>query len=185
MYRLTPYRITPMLNPVALANEILSSIQSQDDPATVSKNIGQSIAKYLCDNTTVMFSWAGVQPSVPPVPDPVVVCSSDKLIGSFTCVPTYATSSAQHGLLFGSQIQKGISSLKVVPPKGFLIPPATFLTASPIILPPTNATTPIQHWTQWSSIIISTFMTYINPTPLAGVHGQFVSTVGAIMTAIF
>lgn len=174
------------LNPAALANKIMSAIQNQDKADAVMRKLGQAISEYLCDNTTVMYSWVGMQPAVPsPIPDPVVVCQSTKLMGSFVCTPTNATSAVQNGIQLGEQIRSGIGQLQAVPPTGFSIPPATFANAAPILLMPTQATSGFQHWLQWSTTIITTFMTYINPTPLPGAHASFIGSPGAIMTTIF
>ena len=173
-----------MLVAAAMAGQIVSALQGVDKPAIACMKIGQAIGDYLCNNTMVMFSWVGIQPGVPPIPDPMVVTQSNKLIGTIVCTPTNATSAAQHALQFGAQIQQGIMGLTVAPPPTFLIPPATFLAAAPILLTPTQATQPFLHWMQWSQVIISTFMTYINPTPLPGAHLSFIGSPGAIMTAI-
>ena len=174
-----------MLNPAALASKIVSALQNQDKANIAMQKLGQTIAEYLCDNTTVMYSWVGIMPGTPPTPDPVVVCQSTRLMGTFVCTPTNATTAAQHGIQLGEQIRSGIGQLKAVPPTGFTIPPATFANAAPILLMPTQAKSGFQHWLQWSSTIITTFMTYINPTPLPGAHASYIGSPGAIMTTIF
>lgn len=174
-----------MLNAPALANKIVSAIKNQSNADVTMQKLGQAIAEYLCDNTTVVYSWVGIMPGTPPTPDPVVVCQSTKLMGTFVCTPTHATTAVQQGIQLGEQIRSGIGQLKAVPPAGFTIPPATFANAAPILLMPTQATSSFQHWLQWASIIITTFMTYINPTPLAGAHGSYIGSPGAIMTTIF
>lgn len=173
-----------MLVAAAMAGQIVSALQGVDKPAIANMKIGQAIGDYLCNNTTVMFSWAGLQPGIVPVPDPMVVTQSNKLLGTIVCTPTNATMAAQQGIQFGLQIQQGIMGLTVVPPPTFLIPPATFLAAAPIVLTPTQATQPFPHWLQWCNTIITTFKTYINPTPLPGTHLSFIGSPGAIMTAI-
>ena len=174
-----------MLNPAALASKIVSALQNQDNANIAMQKLGQTIAEYLCDNTTIVYSWVGIMPGTPPTPDPVVVCQSTRLMGTFVCTPTNATTAVQHGIQLGEQIRSGIGQLKAVPPTGFTIPPATFANAAPILLMPTQAKSGFQHWLQWSSTIITTFMTYINPTPLAGAHGSYIGSPGAIMTTIF
>ena len=174
-----------MLNPAALASKIVSALQNQDNANIAMQKLGQVISEYLCDNATVMYSWVGIMPGTPPTPDPVVVCQSTRLMGTFVCTPTNATTAAQHGIQLGEQIRSGIGQLKAVPPTGFTIPPATFANAAPILLMPTQAKSGFQHWLQWSSTIITTFMTYINPTPLPGAHASYVGSPGAIMTTIF
>ena len=174
-----------MLNPAALASKIVSALQNQDNANIAMQKLGQAIAEYLCDNTTVMYSWVGIMPGTPPTPDPVVVCQSTRLMGTFVCTPTNATTAAQHGIQLGEQIRSGIGQLKAVPPTGFTIPPAAFANAAPILLMPTQAKSGFQHWLQWSSTIITTFMTYINPTPLPGAHASYIGSPGAIMTTIF
>ena len=174
-----------MLNPAALANKIMSATKNQDKASECMRKLGQAIAEYLCDNTTVVYSWVGIQPGTPPVPDPVVICQSTKLMGTFICTPTNAKSSTQHGIQLGNQIRSGIGQLKAVPPTGWTIQPASFANAAPILLMPTSAKSSFQQWVQWSSIIITAFMTYINPTPLPGAHGSFIGSPGAIMTTIF
>lgn len=174
-----------MLNPAALASKIVSALQNQDNANIAMRKLGQAIAEYLCDNTTVMYSWVGIMPGTPPTPDPVVVCQSTRLMGTFVCTPTNATTAVQHGIQLGEQIRSGIGQLKAVPPTGFTIPPASFANAAPILLMPTQAKSGFQHWLQWSSTIITTFMTYINPTPLPGAHASYIGSPGAIMTTIF
>ena len=174
-----------MLNAPALANKIVSAIKNQNDANMTMRKLGQAIAEYLCDNTTVVYSWVGIMPGTPPTPDPVVVCQSTRLMGTFVCTPTNATTAVQHGIQLGEQIRSGIGQLKAVPPTGFTIPPATFANAAPILLMPTQAKSGFQHWLQWSSTIITTFMTYINPTPLPGAHASYIGSPGAIMTTIF
>ena len=174
-----------MLNPAALASKIVSALQNQDKANIAMQKLGQAIAEYLCDNTTIVYSWVGIMPGTPPTPDPVVVCQSTRLMGTFVCTPTNATTAVQHGIQLGEQIRSGIGQLKAVPPTGFTIPPATFANAAPILLMPTQAKNGFQHWLQWSSTIITTFMSYINPTPLAGAHASYIGSPGAIMTTIF
>lgn len=174
-----------MLNPSALASSIVSSLQGKSNSSEVMRTLGMTISDYLCNNTTVIFSWIGMQPGTPPLPDPVVTFNANSLVGSFVCSPTNATSAMQNGILLGEQIRQGISNLKIVPPAGFILPLGTFANAAPILLTPTQSTSGYEHWLKWSTTIITTFMTYINPTPLPGSHGSFIGSPGAVMTSIF
>jgi hypothetical protein len=179
-----------MLTPNGMANEIISvlnRIPANQMADRMMPEVGHAIAKYLTQNTTVMYSWVGIQPNITPIPDPVVVYTTNRVVGDFACHPTKAVDPIMHGVLLGKQITDGIRNFNIMPPVGYLLPPGKFLCNPPIILPPCPVSNSYQYWLLQSSIILTFYRLWINPVPLMGSHGVFLAPpgAGAIMTLIF
>jgi hypothetical protein len=178
------------LSPNGLANEIVNALKNINGDTIASKmmpELGYAIARYLTKNTSVMYSWSGVQPGSPPVPDPVVVYTTTQIVGDFTCSPTQAQTPVMHGVKLGKQITDGIKTFKIMPALGWSVSPGGFLCTPPIILPPCPITDTYQYWLMQSTVILAFYKAWIKPTPLIGSHGSFLSPpgAGAIMNLIF
>ena len=120
----------------AFAQAIISKLKSSigtsgKDYSAGSASVAMSavaagITEYLIANTTVMVSYVGVIPGVPPTPDPLVT-DSFKIIGS--CAPTGPSNSfdswirqIETNIITGFQLdEKGNEGL-VFPQKPFLSP---------------------------------------------------------------
>jgi hypothetical protein len=92
------------LSPNGLVNEIINSIKgrinNQNAANQFMPELGHAITCYLTKNTSVLYSWSGIQPGTPPVPDPVT-----------------------HGIILGKQITDGIRTFKIMPASGWVVPP--------------------------------------------------------------
>jgi hypothetical protein len=121
------------LSPNGLANEIVNSIKSkinnQNTANQFMPELGHAIARYLTKNTSVMYSWSGIQPGTPPVPDPVVSYTTKQVVGDFACSPTGVSDPVTHGIILGKQITDGIRTFKIMPASGWVVPPGGFLCA--------------------------------------------------------
>ena len=168
------------MTPAGLANKIVSTIYNIDNPARAMLKFGQAVCEYLCDATTVVYSWSAVDSDGHS--DPMKVIKSTRLMGNFSCSLNYASQPMQYSILMGDQLRNCIATLKAVPPAGFSIPPARFATAVAIPFTPSYADKNMQHWLNWSSIIVAGFQTYVDPTPLSGSHGSYHGA--AVMTTI-
>jgi hypothetical protein len=179
------------LSPNGLANEIVSSIKGkinkQNAANQLMPELGRAIARYLTKNTSVVYSWSGIQPGSPPVPDPIVTYTTKQVVGDFVCSPTGASNPVMHGIILGKQITDGIRTFKIMPASGWVLPPGGFLCAPPIILPPCPQKDTYQYWLTQSNIILTFYKAWINPAPLMGTHGAFLSPpgLGSIMNLIF
>jgi len=177
-----------MLSANALANEIMSAIKQKITEKNLNQTLptaGHAIAKYLTKNTDILYVWAGIMPGTPPTPDPVVVYQTKNIKGDIFMHQTGVMDMITNGILLGKQITDGIRTFVITAAPGWLVTPGKFLTAVPIVLPPAPTNDFSKLWLLWSSVIITTYKTYINPTPLAGSHGPYLSTPGAMMTQIF
>jgi hypothetical protein len=170
------------LSPNGLANEIFNSIKgrinNQNAAAQFMPEFGHAIARYLTKNTSVTYSWSGIQPGSPPVPDPVVEYTTKQVVGDFVCSPTGASNPMMHGIILGKQITDGIRTFKIMPAPGWAVPPGGFLCAPPIILPPCPQKDTYQYWLMQSNIILTFYKAWINPAPLMGTHGAFLAPPG-------
>jgi hypothetical protein len=178
------------LSPNGLANDIVGALKGIDGKSMASRmmpELGHAIARYLTKNTSVMYSWVGIQPGTSPVPDPVVTYTTTQITGDFTCSPTQAKDPVMHGIKLGKQITDGIQKFKIMPAAGWAVPPGGFLCAPPIILPPCPQKDTYQYWLMQSAIILTFYRMWIKPAPLTGSHGPFLAPpgAGAIMNLIF
>jgi hypothetical protein len=179
------------LTPNGLASEIVNSIKgritNQNAANQLMPELGHAIARYLTKNTSVTYSWNGIMPGSPPVPDPIVAYTTKQIVGDFTCSPTMASDPVSHGIILGKQITDGIRLFKIMPAMGWAVPPGEFLCAPPIVLPPCPQKDIYQYWLMQSTIILTFYKAWIKPAPLMGTHGPFLSPpgAGAIMGLIF
>jgi predicted aconitase with swiveling domain len=179
-----------MLSANALANVIMSEIKGNVTKANIMQTlptIGHAIAKYLCRNTDIIYSWAGIMPGTPSVPDPVVVYQTKNVAGDIFLMPTGTLDPVTTGIMLGKQITDGIKTFIITANPAWLVTPGKFRASPDIVLPPTAITEFSQHWLLWATVIINTYKTYINPSPLTGAHGSFLAPpgAGAVMTSIF
>jgi hypothetical protein len=179
------------LSPNGLANEIVNSIKgkinNQNAANQLMAGLGHAIASYLTRNTSVVFSWSGIQPGTTPAPDPVLAYTTNQIVGDFVCSPTGTSDPLMHGMSLGKQITDGIRTFKIMPASGWAVPPGGFLCAPPIVLPPCPQKDTYQYWLTQSNIILTFYKAWINPVPLMGTHGSFLAPPGsgASMKLIF
>jgi hypothetical protein len=177
------------LTPSGLANEIVNTLKGISGDAMAAQmmpKLGQAITKYLTKNTMVTYSWSGIMPGVPPVPDPVVMYTTTQIVGNITLSPTGAIDPVTHGMILGKQITDGIKTFQIMPAPTWTVPPGSFLCAPQIILPPCPMSDTYQYWLSQSTVILTFYKAWIKPTPLMGSHTSFLAPpgAGAIMTMI-
>jgi hypothetical protein len=149
--------------------------------------VGHAIAKYLCKNTDVIYAWSGIMPGDPPTPDPVVTYTTKDIAGDIILTPTGVLDPVMDGIILGRQITAGIKTFIITAAPSWAVTPGKFRASPDIILPPSATVDFSKHWLAWAAVIITTYITYINPAPLMGTHGGFLapSGAGASMTSIF
>jgi hypothetical protein len=179
-----------MLSPNALANAIYSEVQgsiTKDNIMQTLPTVGHAIAKYLCKNTDIVYSWSGTMPGSPPTPDPVVTYTTKNVAGDIILTPTGVLDPMMNGIILGRQITTGIKTFIITAAPGWTVTPGKFRASPDIVLPPSAAADFSKHWLLWATVIITTYMTYINPSPLTGTHAGYLAPpgAGAIMTSIF
>jgi hypothetical protein len=170
------------LSPNGLANEIINSIKgkinNQNAASQLMPELGHAIARYLTKNTSVLYSWSGIQPGSPPVPDPVLPYTTKQVVGDFVCSPTRVSDPVTHGIILGKQITDGIRTFRIMPALGWIMAPGGFLCVPPIILPPCPQKDAYQYWLSQSTVILTFYKMWIKPTPLMGSHGSFLAPPG-------
>ena len=57
--------------------------------------LGDTLSSYIMENAQINFSWNGIQPATPPVPDPKVTTTGEIMGLSFQLTPSLATSQAE------------------------------------------------------------------------------------------
>lgn len=179
-----------MLSANALADAIMTAVQTQVTPKNLGSLlpiVGRAIAKYLTRNTEIAYSWSGIMPGSPSVPDPVTAYVTKNIAGNINMRATGASGQVQNGVILGKQITDGIKTFTITGAAGWAVSPGKFKAAPQIILSPAPAADFSKLWLQWSQTIIKTYKTYINSSPLAGTHGSFLAPpgAGAVMTQIF
>jgi hypothetical protein len=172
-----------------LAGEILNSIRGKvNNKNMVDTNmseLGHAIARYLCRETEVKYSWIAQIPDTPPTPDPVTSYTTKKITGDFICNPTRMSNPVMHGVILGNQITTGIRKLQIFPAAGWTVPPGKFLCSPPIVLPPYPSSDSSQYWLYGAGVILRYYKMWINPQPLAGTHGPYIGMPGAIMSLVY
>jgi hypothetical protein len=179
-----------MLSPNALANAIYSEIRgniTKDNITQTLPALGHAIAKYLCKNTDIVYSWSGMIPGSPPTPDPVITYTTKNIAGDINLTPSGVPDPVMNGIIIGRQITAGIKTFVITAPPGWIVTPGKFRASPDIVLPPSAMSDFSKHWLLWATVIITTYITYINPSPLTGTHVPYLAPpgVGAIMTSIF
>jgi len=147
--------------------------------------MGRAMARYLRENTTVIFSWSGLSPEG--LPDPWVSFQSADVQGDFSFAPT-GTNDPQAAMRdFAEQVRRGCAGFTVGPPDGFSLPRISLNAHAPPQLEPAGAGGRAESFRFLCARILAAYKTYINPAPLAGSRGQFASPpgAGAAMQGIF
>jgi hypothetical protein len=179
-----------MLSANALANVIMSEIKGNITKSNIMQTlptVGHAIAKYLCKNTDLIYSWSGIMPGAPPTPDSVAMYQTKNVSGDILLYPTGTLDPVTTGIILGKQITDGIKTFIITANPTWLVTPGKFKASPNIVLPPTAMSEFSRHWLLWATVIINTYRTYINPSPLMGTHGSFLAPpgAGAVMTSIF
>jgi hypothetical protein len=179
-----------MLSPNALANAIYSEVRgsiTRNNIMQTLPTVGHAIAKYLCKNTDVVYSWSGMIPGSPPIPDPVITYTTKNISGDIILTPTGVLDPVMNGIILGRQITAGIKTFIITAASGWAVTPGKFRASPDIVLPPTAVADFSKHWLLWAAVIITTYITYINPSPLMGTHISYLAPpgAGAVMTSIF
>jgi hypothetical protein len=149
--------------------------------------VGHAIAKYLCKNTDIIYAWSGIMPGSPPVPDPLASYTTKDVAGDIILTPTRVLDPVMNGIILGKQITTGIKTFVITAAPSWAVTPGKFRASPDIVLPPSATVDFSKHWLVWATVIIATYITYINPTPLMGIHASYLAPPGsgAIMTSIF
>jgi len=173
-----------------LANEIMNSFRcrlTSNNAMKAMPELGHAIARYLTKNTSVKYSWSGVMPGIPSIPDPITSYITTQILGDFSCSPTNTLDPVKHGTLLGKQITDGIRKFKIFPAPGWSVPPGDFLCAPNIVLPPYPTNDPYKYWLYEAGVILKFYKKWVKPTPLMGSHISFLAPPGggATMNQIY
>jgi hypothetical protein len=148
-----------MLSPNALANAIYSEIQgsiTKDIIMQTLPTVGHAIAKYLCKNTDVVYSWSGMIPGSPPTPDPVITYTTKNISGDIILTPTGVLDPVMNGIILGRQITAGVKTFVITAAPGWAVAPGKFRASPDIVLPPTAIVDFSKHWVLWAAVILTT-----------------------------
>ena len=167
------------LNASAMSQSIISQM-SNVNPATAqeaNKALGDAIQSYISGNASISYTWAGVNPSG--TPDPIT-----SFTAKFKSTPQITLSVSSSYPLFIIAFSSFLKSITILPSdSSFVMSPLTLLSTGLIVSTPSNKTTQSEALLSFSNDIITSLSTlFINPTPVAGVHGVYTGT--GIMTLI-
>jgi hypothetical protein len=126
-------------------------------------------------------------PGDPPKSDPVATYTTKDIAGDIILTPTGVLDPVMDGIILGRQITTGIKTFIITAAPSWAVTPGKFRASPDIVLPPSATADFSKHWLLWATVIITTYITYINPAPLMGVHGGFLAPpgAGAVMSSIF
>jgi len=179
------------LIPIAMANAIKTEMDNvtngntnpeDANPADYGSAFDSAAKQYIEDNCLIVYSWIGIMPGAPPVPDPIV---------SFTAsvsFPTFTVGNPPDINAWGPMLQGAIMGGLISPDdSSFVLPPMSFLVTAPMVV--THSNEGNDYFLALQSVcgeIINSLKTMINPTPYPGAHGSFLAPpgAGAIMTSI-
>ena len=175
------------LDPFAMADFVIAEMRPGESSPIIMKLMGHAMAKYLCDNTEILFSWSGMLPSHPFTPDPVVSYVTTDIVGDFNFVHSKTNDPMAAAAHLAEQVRKECGILSIGPQAGWAVPRTILNNHSPPPIVPTGSNDQLISMRRICTWIITMYKTYINPAPLMGSHGPFLAPpgVGAIMQSIF
>jgi hypothetical protein len=175
------------LDPTAMANFIIAEMRHGASSQNIMEMMGHAMAKYLCANTEVLFSWSGKLPSDPYPSDPVTSYITMDVQGDFYLVHTKTNNPWAATAHLAKQIQKECGNLTVGPKEGWKVPRIKLNNHSPPPIVPTRSNNQLTSMIRLCTWVITKYKTYINPSPLMGNHISFTAPPGsgAVMQSIF
>jgi hypothetical protein len=170
-----------------MADFIIAEMRKGGSSQNIMEMMGHAMAKYLCDNTEVLFSWSGNLPYDPYSPDPVTSYSTTDVRGDFNLVHTKTNNPEAAASHLAKQIQKECGNLTVGPKDGWSVPRIALNNHSPPPIEPTKSNDQRIAMRKLCTWVLTMYKTYINSSPLMGSHGQFTAPAGtgAVMQSIF
>lgn len=175
------------LDPISMADYVIGEMRHGASSQGIMEKMGHAMAKYLCGNTEVLFSWSGKLPSDPYPPDPVISYVTADVQGDFNFKHTMTNNPDSSAQNIARQIQKECGNLTVGPKEGWNVPRITLNNHSPPPIQPTKSNDQLVSMRKLCTWIITMYKTYINPSPLMGSHGAYLAPPGsgAVMQSIF
>lgn len=166
--------------PNAMASQIVSYVSGCTDAATANNKLWQAICDYVSANAQVMYSWVGLQPSVPsPIPDPMVMLTCTIQTGG-TLTPSGQNTAAGAFAALTAAMNANCATWMIMWPPGFALSPAFVMPT--ISLSPSGATDQMSAMTMLCTQIIAGLKM---ATPMAsGTHGGFIGSPGASFVSI-
>jgi hypothetical protein len=170
-----------------MADFIIGEMRRGSSSQNIMEMMGHAMAKYLRDNTEVLFSWSGKLPSDPYPPDPETSYETADVQGDFYLVHTKTNNPQAAAGHLARQIQKECGNLTVGPKEGWKVPRIALNNHSPPPIQPTKSNDQLVSMRKLCAWIIAMYKTYINPAPLVGSHGSFTAPPGsgAVMQSIY
>jgi hypothetical protein len=170
-----------------MADFIIAEMRKGGSSQNIMEMMGHAMAKYLCDNTEVLFSWSGNLPYDPYSPDPVTSYITRDVQGDFNLVHTKTNNPEAATRHLAKQIQKECGNFTIGPKDGWSVPRIKFNNHSPPPIVPTKSNDQRIAMRKLCTWVLTMYKTYINPSPLMGSHGQFTAPpgAGAIMQSIY
>ena len=172
------------LDHTAMADFIIAEMRNGGSSQSIMALMGHAMAKYLCDNTEVEFSWNGRSGTST---DPVTSYITTDVQGDFSFVHTRTNNPHRACAHLAEQIRSECGKLTIGPASGWTLPRITLNNHTPPPIVPTRSNDQRTSMLRICNWVITMYKTYINPTPLMGTHRGFSapSGAGAIMRRIF
>lgn len=166
--------------PNAMANQIISSLSGCDKPDDAINKFWKAVCDYVSANAQVMYSWVGLQPSVPaPIPDPTVMLTCTIQTGG-SLSPSGQNTAAGAFAALTAAMNANCATWMIIWPPGFALSPAFVMPT--ISLSPSGATDQMSAMVMLSTQIITGLKM---ATPMAsGTHGGFIGSPGASFISI-
>lgn len=166
--------------PNAMANQIISSLSGCDKPDDAINKFWKAVCDYVSANAQVMYSWVGLQPSVPaPIPDPTVMLTCTIQTGG-SLTPSGQNTAAGAFAALTAAMNANCATWMIIWPPGFALSPAFVMPT--ISLSPSGATDQMSAMVMLSTQIIAGLKM---ATPMAsGTHGGFIGSPGASFISI-
>lgn len=166
--------------PNAMANQIISSLSGCDKPDDAINKFWKAVCDYVSANAQVMYSWVGLQPSVPaPIPDPTVMLTCTIQTGG-SLSPSGQNTAAGAFAALTAAMNANCATWMIIWPPGFALSPAFVMPT--ISLSPSGATDQMSAMIMLSTQIIAGLKM---ATPMAsGTHGGFIGSPGASFISI-
>lgn len=166
--------------PNAMANQIINSLSGCDKPDDAINKFWKAVCDYVSANAQVMYSWVGLQPSVPaPIPDPMVMLTCTIQTGG-SLTPSGQNTAAGAFAALTAAMNANCATWMIIWPPGFALSPAFVMPT--ISLSPSGATDQMSAMVMLSTQIIAGLKM---ATPMAsGTHGGFIGSPGASFISI-
>lgn len=111
------------MNPQAMANAIISQVQSISDPAAANTAFITALCQYVTSSAQVLYSWTAVSPPPASTPDPMVVINAT-IMATGSMSPSGATTPDSAMSMFSATLNSIASTWMIVWPPGFALTPA-------------------------------------------------------------